>query len=168
MRSALKPLLFFGSLFVLIGCSDSKTVADEKKVTDEITLESLHLTDLNGQAMELSQLSGKRIFVNFWATWCKPCLAEMPSISAAADSLKNSGVVFLAASDEKLDRVNAFSQKNTYSFQIVSTKADISQLEIFALPATFIFNEKGKLLFRETGARQWDTPESIQLILKNE
>jgi len=167
MRSVLTPLLFFITLIAPIGCSEPKTASEEKKVTDEITLETLQLTDLNGQSIDLSQLAGKRIFVNFWATWCKPCLAEMPSISAVADSLKNSGVVFLAASDEKMDRVKGFSEKNTYSFQIVSTKADISSLEIFALPATFIFDEKGKLVFRETGARQWDSAESIQLIMEN-
>ncbi len=167
MLSTLKPLLFL-VLIVFFGCSEPKTASDEKKMTGEITLESLKLTDLEGQSINLSQLSGKRIFVNFWATWCKPCLAEMPSISAVADSLKNSGVVFLAASDEKAERVKTFAERNTYSFQIVSTKADISQFEIFALPATFIFDEKGKLVFRETGARQWDSPESIQLIMKSE
>ena len=131
---------------------------------ETITPESLQLFDLNGEPLAAGELKGKRIFLNFWATWCKPCLAEMPSIDRAALALADKNVIFIAASDEKPDKVRAFREKNNYRFKLVSTKADLSTLGVYALPATFIFDENGNLVYKETGAREWDSPESIQLI----
>lgn len=150
----------------LLACSDSKQTSQKEVNTtvETITPESLQLFDLEGEPVAVGELKGKRVFLNFWATWCKPCLAEMPSIDRATLALADKNVIFIAASDEKPDKVKAFKEKNNYQFNIVSTKADLSTLGIYALPATFIFDENGNLVHKETGAREWDSPESIQLI----
>ncbi|MEQ9380353.1 MAG: TlpA disulfide reductase family protein [Imperialibacter sp.] len=157
------------AVFMLAACSDGNksgtaTSSGQKLAAKDISLATLKLRNLDGSELDVTTLAGKRVFVNFWATWCKPCLAEMPSIERATELLAAKNVVMLAASDEKLDRISKFKDKNSYSFNIVATEADLGVLEIFALPTTFIFDEQGKLVFKETGAREWDSPESIKLI----
>tara|TARA_R110000737_G_scaffold353014_1_gene401753 strand:- start:732 stop:1214 length:483 start_codon:yes stop_codon:yes gene_type:complete len=154
---------------MLAACSDgnksgTETSSGQKLAAKDISLATLKLRNLDGSELDVTTLAGKRVFVNFWATWCKPCLAEMPSIERATELLAKENVVMLAASDEKLGRISKFREKNSYSFDIVATEADLGILEIFALPTTFIFDEQGKLVYKETGAREWDSPESIKLI----
>lgn len=166
-----KSIPLFLSIFILMGCGGAGEKAGESKITaagenesTTISWKDLQLYQLDGTPLDTSLLKGKTVFLNFWATWCKPCLAEMPSIDRAALALADKNVIFIAASDEKPERVTAFRDKNNYRFQIVTTQADLSALGVFALPATFIFDANGALTFRETGAREWDSPESIQLI----
>lgn len=164
-------VLFFLFVIMLVACGDAKekagdrdeTVASEKEAAS-ISFKSLQLYQLDGTPFDSTGLQGKIVFVNFWATWCKPCLAEMPSIDRAALGLADKNVIFIAASDERPERIKAFRDKSNYQFQIVATQADLSALGVFALPATFIFDTNGNLAFRETGAREWDSQQSIQLI----
>lgn len=161
------------AVFVLsTACGDSKKAAAEvtgqAPETADLTINDLDLHSLDGTPLKENELKGKRVFVNFWATWCKPCLAEMPSIDKAATMLEGKDVVFIAASDEKLSRVQNFRDQNTYRFNIVGTSADLSKLGVFAIPATFIFDEEGALVFKEIGARDWASPESIALITETQ
>ncbi len=168
MESALSKIVLLAALIGFSNCGSEpksmESAATETINPENITLTTLKLHNLDGSQMDLTGLAGKRVFVNFWATWCKPCLAEMPSISRATETLAGDNIVFLAASDEKLDRIVNFNEKNGYKFDIVATQADLSLLEIYALPATFIFDEQGNLVFKETGAREWDSEDNIQLI----
>lgn len=162
----LSIVLFCG---VLAGCGNSRPdTSSESATVAEVTLAKLKLRDLEGRELDLSALTGKRVFVNFWATWCKPCLAEMPSIDHATELLADKNVIFIAASDEKLERIENFKQKSGYRFDILSTGADLSTLGVFALPATFIFDEQGELVYKEAGAREWDSEESLELIMKRQ
>jgi thiol-disulfide isomerase/thioredoxin len=132
------------AVFMLAACTDgnkSGTAAssEQKLAAKDISLATLKLRNLDGSELDVTTLAGKRVFVNFWATWCKPCLAEMPSIERATELLAAKNVVMLAASDEKLDRISKFKEKNSYSFSIVSTEADLGILEIFAFAYYFHF-----------------------------
>lgn len=169
MTTLIKLLLPALMASALMGCGNgNKPLADsssgEATATQSVTLESLQLTNLDGSAYDLSALAGKRVFVNFWATWCKPCLAEMPSIDRATEALGDKNVIMIAASDEKPERILNFRDKFDYQFIILSTTADLATLQVYALPTTFIFDEQGQMVYKEAGAREWDSKESIDLI----
>ncbi len=166
-----KSVLLFLFASTLSSCGGTKEKAGDwamnaagQQENLSMSWKSLQLYQLDGTPLDTSALRGKTVFLNFWATWCKPCLAEMPSIDRAALALADKNVIFIAASDEKPERVKAFRDKNNYQFQIVTSQADLSALGVFALPTTFIFDADGNLAFKETGAREWDSQESIQLI----
>lgn len=123
------------------------------------------LIDLKGQSINLNNYSGKTIFINFWATWCRPCIEEMPSILNAQNILRNENIIFLLASSESLEEIEAF--KNACTYKLNFTRIENSEeLGIQSLPATFIFNAGGKLVFSETGLRKWDDNNNINLIRK--
>lgn len=160
---SLKSVCPFAFIFfiILLGCnrkSEQTNASPAQNITDRI-----ELTDMNGQPIDLNQYKGKTVFINFWATWCKPCLAEMPSIERAQAILKDENITFLLASNEELKRIQSFMAKSKLKLNYVQAQ-NIEALNIQALPTTFIIDPKGKLVFSEAGYRQWDQRENIKLI----
>jgi thiol-disulfide isomerase/thioredoxin len=123
------------------------------------------LKDLNGNPIELSRYKGKVVFINFWATWCAPCIAEMPSIQKASEQLPSNKVEFLLASNEPVDRITSFKERRNIALQFVRLENQ-EELGIQVLPTTYIVNSAGKLVFSEAGSRQWDSPENIEMLNK--
>ena len=163
--SAMHRKLFYLLLIILLSCSGGTKDQSVSEFESEIDLSKVNLKKLNDQEIDLSQFKGKTIFINFWATWCKPCLQEMPSIESAQAQLKNENVVFLLASNEAPEEIERFIKKHNYSFKYTLIE-NLEELNIVALPTTFIFNTEGKLKFSESGSRKWDDISSIELITK--
>ncbi len=157
--------LFYLLLFILAGCSGGTKDHSVSKSESEMDINKVKLKELNDQNIDLDQFKGKTIFINFWATWCKPCLQEMPSIESAQAQLKNENIIFLLASNEDPEEIKQFIKKHNYSFQYARIE-NLEELNILALPTTYIFNSEGKLKFSESGFRKWDDVNSIELITK--
>lgn len=111
----------------------------------------------------MSKYQGKRVFINVWATWCKPCVQEMPTIAKAMEQLEGSDVVFLFASPEETEDIAGFRDRRGFPFEYVKL-LNLEALSINALPTTFIFDVDGKMLYGEEGFRDWSTPENLETI----
>ena len=96
---------------------------------------------------------GKVVFLNFWATWCKPCIAEMPSIERVMAKMEGQDVVFFAASDEKVEKIRKFMGKYDFSFQFIRILEDFNNMEVYSLPTTFIYGRDGNVFLNEAGAQ---------------
>ena len=105
----MKYRLFYLLLFVLLGCSGDK----------DYEIANVKLKELNNRSIDLAEYQGKTVFINFWATWCKPCIQEMPTIASAQKKLKNENVIFLLASNEAPYEIEKFMKKHTYAFHYV-------------------------------------------------
>ena len=149
----------------IMSCKDK--VKNSPVASGKIEIDRVKLTDMNSKPIDMGQSHGKTLFINFWATWCKPCLEEMPSIKKAKDILKNENIVFLLASDETAEQILQFEKEHNYGFNYVRVQ-NPEELNVMALPTTFIFNPDGKLVFNEMGYRQWDDKNNIDLILNIE
>jgi thiol-disulfide isomerase/thioredoxin len=152
-------------LIGLIGCNESISDKNTKAIDDQKKMATVKLTDLNGQPISLEQFKGKTIFLNFWATWCKPCIQEMPSIDSAQQLLSKNGVVFLLASDETIDQIKEFKDYYHSNLNFVRL-TNMEELGIDVLPTTYIYNPKGEKVFSETGYRKWNNSNYIELVLK--
>jgi len=148
-----------------IGCKETPKTTDQKKVEGAATTERQEpkgtFEDLEGNAIELSDFKGKRVLINFWATWCKPCIEEMPALLKAEAALENENYVFLLASDQSMEKIKAFKEKKGFDFNYLKFNGAMADFEISALPATFIYNEEGKWRNRIDGATEWDDPKII-------
>ena len=163
MNSFLKILMI--SAFVLSGCKmDNKTKPAKQNTTDDL-IHQIQLIDLNNQVVRLEEYKGKTIFINFWASWCKPCVEEMPSIEKAQTMMTDKEIIFLLASSEVVEEIKEFSKNHNYTFKYVHLENG-EKLNIQALPTTFIINPKGSLVFSEMGSRNWSETAKINL-LKN-
>ncbi|MBC6415500.1 MAG: TlpA family protein disulfide reductase [Bdellovibrionales bacterium] len=113
----------------------------------------------------------KRIVLNFWATWCTPCIKELPSLSKLAKSYKND-IFVIAVSTEDKKKVQNFL---TRSFKELSSELKITvikedeKLKYFpkdSLPATYIFNKQGFLKIKVLGEKDWSNKKIVQQILE--
>ncbi|MEQ1587910.1 MAG: TlpA disulfide reductase family protein [Cyclobacteriaceae bacterium] len=152
--------LFFIFCIALVSCSSEKTGEQSAMVASQIKL-----TDLEGKEVDLTEFEGKTIFVNFWATWCRPCIQEMPSIAALKTQLTGQNIEFFFASDEEVDKIQKFMESRKMTLNFVRVENPES-LGIQALPTTFIFDGEGNLIFSEVGFRKWDDPETIEMVSK--
>lgn len=161
MQNLLK--IFIIMAFVLSGCKmDNKSNLDKQSTADDL-IQKIQLVALNNEVIRLDKYKGKIIFINFWATWCKPCVEEMASIEKAQSLMNDKEIVFLLASSEGLEEIKEFSRNHNYKFNYVHLENG-EALNIQALPTTFIINPKGRIVFSEMGSRNWDETANINLI----
>ncbi len=117
---------------------------------------------LNGKMVSLKDYRGKIVFLNFWATWCGPCVREMPSMQVLYEKMKDQPFVILALSNEDHKTVKSFIDKNKYDFPILLGDAT-ENYGITGIPSTFIIGKDGNLLGRLVGGNNWSTKAKIKL-----
>ena len=104
------------------------------------------LKDLRGQEVRLSDLHGKIVLLNFWATWCKPCKEEMPAMQASYDKLRDQGFVVLAVNElEDAGRVAEHIRTHGHTFLVVMDHDNrvANRYGVVGLPATFLIDRQG-------------------------
>jgi len=106
------------------------------------------LTDTSGKKITLSELRGKIILVNFWATWCPPCRLEMPDLDAIYTDFRGRGLVVLSITGEETSKVSSFLSKANYHPIVLLDSDDKvkNQFHVEGIPRTFLFNRDGKLI----------------------
>lgn len=123
-----------------------------------------YLTDMEGRRHVFSEFKDKQVFVNFWATWCPPCIAEMPSIQRLYKEYGDS-VVFVLASREDRQTIKRFLEKRKYTFPVYLLQGSVPG--IFAsrsIPASFLISREGKVLMKKQGAARWDGKNVKQIL----
>ncbi|WP_148232052.1 TlpA family protein disulfide reductase [Maribacter sp. HTCC2170] len=151
---------------MLNSCKDadkkSTTVVRMDKSIEEAVVSSNGYEDLEGNPVDLSDYKGKRILLNFWATWCRPCVEEMPSLLKAEEILEKENYVVLLATDQSVKIINSFKERKGFEFTYIRYTGAFADLGIKALPKTFVYNEEGKKVDEISGALEWDSPETIE------
>ena len=126
---------------------------------------AIQLRDLKGRAVSLADYKGKPVFVTFWATWCRFCTGEMPSIQKLYDSMKGEDVVFLMISNEDGGKVRPFLEKNRYTLPALLQEGALPAVyRTEGIPATFILDKQGKIARKQVGAMDWDNDEIRKLL----
>ena len=114
----------------------------------------------DGAALRLGDLRGKVVLLNFWATWCEPCLEEMPAMERLARTFRERGLAVLALSVDRegASVVRSFLKRHDLTFLVgLDPQQAVARLyRIWALPSTTILDRKGVPRFAVQGAREWD------------
>lgn len=157
-----KPIqVFLNKGFALISPSI------EKK-ENQTTLKSYEwkLKDENGNIFDFESVKGKVVFINFWATWCPPCIAEMPSIQNLYTDYKDK-VEFLLVTNDPYSEINEFLSKNNYDFKILRPVTfNTSVFDVSTIPRTFLIDKTGRIIIDETGAANWNS-DKVRLVIDN-
>ncbi|AEG99911.1 TlpA disulfide reductase family protein [Lacinutrix sp. 5H-3-7-4] len=115
------------------------------------------LRDLEGNNFNLSEVKNKVVFVNIWATWCPPCIAEMPSIQKLYNDY-NDKIEFVLVSNENAETITKFLKKKNYSLNSYNPQTQIPEtFNVKSIPRTFLINKKGEIVIDESGAANWNS-----------
>jgi len=135
-----------------------------KKFSNEV-VDDLGVTPINGRSFKLSELKGKVVLINFWATWCAPCLQEMPFLKKLHEKYKQEGLQILAVSiDDDLHKVLSFTRENGLTFFVAHAPNLARQLKAHAIPASLFFDKHGHLRYRQSGFSEGDERE-IEVVI---
>jgi len=137
----------------------------KKDHTDKNTAPiSFSFNDASGRTVDIAELKGKVVFINFWASWCPPCRAEMPSLENLYQKLKddNRFVFLFMNEDEDKNKAAQYLQKNQFTIPLHSISGNVPA-EIFSgtLPTTVVLNKEGKVVLKHQGMAEYDSEDFI-------
>lgn len=162
IQNLMKIGLFQPDLPKTSGSESGSTVA--KTPTQDVLF-----LDSKGSTIKLSEQKGKVVFINFWATWCPPCIAEMPTIDQLYLKYKdNKNVMFIMVDvDGKNEQSSAFMKNKGYSLPVYTPAGEIPS-EFFAgsMPTTVIVDKAGNIAFNHIGGADYSNPEVAAFIDK--
>jgi thiol-disulfide isomerase/thioredoxin len=175
-------VLFFGVMLVLVFVPPAKAmlleglmkigffkpaIATNTAFNARVDLSGVGFKDVSGNRVELSSLKGKVVFLNFWATWCPPCLAEMPSIQKLQQYFKNDReVVFLLVdADGNLSKSTQFMARKKYTLPVFKVDSNIPEI-LFkgTLPTTIVSTNREGSLTMNPGRQIMAMPNLSRLL----
>jgi len=172
-------LLLFALFVFAVPSAQSEEVllsADEKKVLKNLRItpatQWIEAHDFSGQLMDaktvnLKDYRGRFILLNFWATWCSPCLKEMPDLEEAYLEMGQEKLVVLAVGmGESVEKIKAFFNKYGFTFPLLADKKmEITKLYgVRNIPVTYLIDPDGIVLGRALGIRDWASPDLLAFI----
>lgn len=125
----------------------------------------LNLIDSKGEKISMEQFKGKVIFVNVWATWCPPCIAEMPGINSLFNDVKDDVVFLMLSVDQDFEKAKRFNEKKGFDFEVYKLDGAIPEMYYTeSIPTTFVISAKGELALRHEGMADYNTTEFKQFL----
>ena len=141
-------------------------------VIDAATLPNIKFFDANNSTVHLNEIKAKAILVSFWASWCAPCLVELPAFEELNKKYADDGLVILPinlddSSEEAFQFVKRFWQKEDLNFDTYYDfdKNSAQQLAVSGLPTNILINSERKIIFESKGLQDWKS-DHIQKIIK--
>lgn len=151
---------------LLVTITSCGLIGKKSTSMDNKSLPEMSLVAADGSSIQLSSMKGKKVFVNLWATWCPPCVAEMPSIQQLYSTSANEGAEFVLISfDKDFETAKAWIRKKGLNLPVYAVEGELPELfNVDGIPSTFIFNEEGKLIFRQTGSEDYSKSKFAEML----
>ena len=174
LKDGLLGLLIIVALILLMlrvqspGPENRQPQANQFKPQEGYLAPRFSLRNLKGNLEGLDDHSGKVIVVNFWATWCVPCIKEMPSFESLYRRYRSQGLTLLAVSLDKGDstKVQEFADKYKLSFPILLDTEGVAEklYPSFSIPFTYVIDKQGRVVARVDGAKNWESSETFEAV----
>ena len=161
--------LFAGIIFsvALIASSGTGAAGELQPYEEQSQAPALDLPDMGGRQHSLDSYRGQVVLVNFWASWCPPCLAEMPSMQRLATALRDRPFRLLAVNvKESSSKVWKFKKLMNVTFTtLLDSKGEVSQAwDVQIYPTSYLIDADGRIRYVAYGPVDWDSDEIIQRI----
>ena len=163
------PLLLLTFFLLMIGTSSAISAPinlTELEVPQRAP--TLELISIDKNVHTLSEYKGKPVIINFWATWCPPCVKELPAFNRAWSKVKDKGIEMIAVNvGDDPQTVIEFMKDIPIDFTVLldPDSEQISGWQMHGLPSTFILNPNGEVAYQAVGEREWDNDELLAKVL---
>lgn len=128
---------------------------------------NFELIGVDDQRIHFSDFKGKTVFINLWATWCPPCIAEMPDIHDLYEKMGDDVEFVMISVDEDQEKAKRFVDKKGFTFPVYFLPSGLpSAYETSSIPSTFVLSPNGKIVVEEHGLSKYDT-EKFRTFLKD-
>lgn len=140
----------------------SEEIPSDRQVNTDY---ALILEDESGNQVKLSEFKSQVLFINFWATWCTPCRAEMPEIAALYERKRDDVRFIMIAEDADFENAKKFITKKGYKFPIYRLVSGLSpEFENRYIPRTYVVSTEGKIIFQQNGYASYNHADFIKLL----
>jgi len=156
----------FFALLLALGLPAQAPAADLKDLAPRPAA-ALKLPILDGGSMDLRQLRGRVVLVNFWATWCPPCRKEMPSMNRLNQLMQGHPFAILGVNaGESAEAVHAFLMQTSVNFPILLDEegTSLKPWQAFVFPTSYVVDKQGRVRLGLVGSIEWDAPETVARI----
>jgi peroxiredoxin len=151
-------------LFMLLSQVNAGWLENIKPIVKSPRLE---LVDLNGTLHRLHDLNRKVVLVNFWTSWCPPCIEEMPSLVRLVETISSDELLVLAVNvNEKQARIAQIASRLELNFPVLldNNKSVADAWGIKVYPSSFLIDSSGLLRFKAIGPVEWDSDEAVRIV----
>ena len=152
-------------LFILVVSCQSKAPSENvtTAAANTFSLEEVRFQRMDGTEFGLAPEQKTYTVLHFWATWCKPCLAEFPELKASLPRLQSDSIAFFLATEEDMDQIRAFEEKRNFGLDFLQLKeATLADFEVHPLPTTLGLDRQGKVVSPHMGHLNWQEITSIE------
>lgn len=119
---------------------------------------NLALASIDGQQVHLSDFKGKVLFINIWATWCAPCIAEMPGIQSLYEEASSDVVFIMLSMDDSNEKAKKFIERKGFTFPVYLPASKVPEmLRAPSIPTTLVVNKEGKIVSKKVGMAKYNT-----------
>jgi len=152
------------SFFIRLTSLPPSTLDSDEQFNISQQTKSWQILDMEGNPVKFSELNEKPVFISFWATWCPPCVAELPGIADLYEKYQDD-VNFILVSSESRAKVRAFAKKsNLYHLPFYQNTNVPSDFSSQSIPTTFILNRDGIVVVSKKGAARWNSGSIEEVI----
>jgi len=141
-----KRFLVIGLFFIL---ASGGYIYSKYFIPSDIALNTVEVQDLNGKKVSLTQYLGKPLVVNYWATWCAPCLKEFPDFEKVKQHYGDK-VNFVMISSESKEKIMRFSNSKPYTFNFLKTNKTLNDYGITFIPTSYFYDANGNLIAKDS------------------
>jgi thiol-disulfide isomerase/thioredoxin len=186
MKKVLRDWGIIGLVFLLLYATGMHTevagfaqrmILSTGLITADINMDPIEISDddfnfklkrLNGETINFEDLKGKVIFLNLWATWCPPCIAEMPGIQSLYEKVDSNKVEFIMLSvNDQETKTKGFIDKKGYTFPVYTAASNVPNVfRSGSIPTTFIISKQGKIVSKKVGMANYDKKSFINFLEK--
>lgn len=131
-----------------------------------IALPDIALTDLNGQKVSLQSYAGHPLFLSFFATWCGPCMRELPELADMRAKLSDQKLQMVCICDEPVEKLQSLQTRFGDRLIILHSEKSFHDIGIYTYPTNYIFNASGKKVYEKVNPDDWENPEVVELVRK--
>lgn len=133
-------------------------------VAPDLKSKDIEITNFLEERTSLDALKGKVVVFNVWATWCPPCVQEMPMFDNLFKEMEGKPVEFILASDEEIWKLIKFTKARALTVPLYHLPYNMNDIGVYTIPSTFIFDKKGHLIHKKTGA--FESAEELKMLIE--